>query len=411
MMMNRRHILAGGFAAATASQTSAQPSKKKVATVLTMYTNDGRLNTHANVIIGRLLDGYSPNGVFTEPRTRVVSMYTDQVPPADLSRGLAEKHGFRIFPTIREALTLGGDDLAVDAVCFVGEHGNYPSNDRGQKLYPRYELMERIVEVFRRTGKVVPVFSDKHFSYSWLKAKAMFDWSRALKFPLMAGSSIPLTVRTPEIEIPWGAELESALMLGYGDLDAYGFHTLESMQCMVERRRGGETGIRSLEWLEGPAVWSWRDGAGRWSIPLIEAAFARDPSRKQGRMEENVKNPVAFLIEFKDGLKAVAYMINGQTSGWTFAAKLKGKAEPLATHFGRPRDSANSRPLAHFDGLVHCMEEMFITGKPLYPVERTLLTTCALSILFESRAWKKRIETPELTIAYQAPREAYFQRS
>ena len=92
-----------------------------------MYTNDGRLNTHANVIIGRLLDGYSPNGVFTEPRTRIVSMYTDQVPPADLSRGLAEKHGFRIFPTVREALTLGGDDLAVDAVCFVGEHGNYPT--------------------------------------------------------------------------------------------------------------------------------------------------------------------------------------------------------------------------------------------------------------------------------------------
>ena len=146
-------------------------------------------------------------------------------------------------------------------------------------------------------------------------------------------------------------------------------------------------------------------------LPLLDAAFARDPARKEGRMEDNVKNPVAFLIEYKDGLKAVAYMINGQTSGWTFAAKLKGKAEPLATHFGQPRDSANARPLAHFDGLVHCMEEMFITGKPLYPVERTLLTTCALSILFESRAWKKRIQTPELTIAYRAPREAYFQRS
>jgi hypothetical protein len=410
-MMNRRHILAGGLAVAAAPQASAQSAKKKVAAVVTMYTNDGRLNTHANVIIGRLLDGYSPNGVFTEPRTRIVSMYTDQIPPADLSRGLAEKHGFRICPTIQEALTLGGPDLAVDAVCFVGEHGNYPTNDRGQKLYPRYELMERIVEVFRRTGKVVPVFCDKHFSYSWLKAKAMYEWSRDLKYPLMAGSSIPLTVRTPEVEIPWGAELESALMLGYGDLDAYGFHTLESMQCMVERRNGGETGIRSLEWLEGPAVWNWRDGAGSWTVPLLDAAFARDPSRKPGRMEDNVKNPVAFLIEYKDGLRAVAYMINGQTSGWTFAAKLRGKAEPLATHFGQPRDAGHARPLAHFDGLVHCMEEMFITGKPLYPVERTLLTTCALSILFESRAWKKRIQTPELTIAYRPPREAYFQRS
>jgi hypothetical protein len=57
------------------------------------------------------------------------------------------------------------------------------------------------------------------------------------------------------------------------------------------------------------------------------------------------------------------------------------------------------------------MEEMFVTGTPLYPVERTLLTTCALSILFESRAWKKRIETAELNIAYRAPRSSYFQKT
>ena len=409
--MNRRQVIAAGLAAAAAPQAGAQQAKKTVAAIVTMYTNDGRLNTHANVIIGRLLDGYSPNGVFTEPRTRVVSMFTDQVPPQDLSRGLAEKHGFRIYPTIREALTLGGGDLAVDAVCFVGEHGVYPSNDRGQKLYPRYELMDPIVEVFRRTGKTAPVFSDKHLSYSWLKAKSMYAWSRELKFPLMAGSSIPLTVRTPEVEIPYGAEMESAVVVGYGDLDAYGFHTLESLQCMVERRKGGETGIRSVEWVEGEAVWKWRDTAGRWSVPLLEAALSRCPSVKPGRMEDNVKAPVAFLIEYRDGLKAVADMINGHNSGWAVAGKLKGKADPIATYFGQSRQSDRARPLAHFDGLVHCMEEMFVTGKPLYPVERTLLTTCALSLLFESRAWKKRIETRELDIVYTAPRDAYHQRS
>lgn len=410
--MNRRQWIAGGLSAAAATAQQQQPDKKKtVAAIVTMYTNDGRLNTHANVIIGRLLDGYSPNGVFTQPRTRIVSMYTDQVPPADLSRGLAAKHGFRIFPTIREAITLGGGDLAVDAVCFVGEHGDYPTNDRGQKLYPRYELMERIVEVFRRTGKSVPVFHDKHFSYSWLKAKEMYEWSREMKFPMMAGSSIPLTVRTPDVEIPFGAQVESAVMLGYGGLDAYGFHTLESLQCMVERRKGGETGIRSVEWLDGAEVWKWRDGAGKWSVPLLEAALARNPTVKPGRMEDNVKDPTAFLLEYRDGLKAVAYMINGHSSGWTFAGKLKGKDEPIAAHFGQSKDAARPRQLAHFDGLVHCMEEMFVTGTPLYPVERTLLTTCTLSILFESRAWKKRIETPELNIAYRAPRSAYVQKT
>jgi len=166
-----------------------------------------------------------------------------------------------------------------------------------------------------------------------------------------------------------------------------------------------------VEWLDGASVWKWRDGAGRWSVPLLEAALARAPGVKQGRVEDNVKAPAAFVLHYRDGLQAVAYMLNGHTSGWTFAGKLKGKADPVATHFGQAKEAALARPLAHFDGLVHCMEEMFVTGKPLYPVERTLLTTCALSMLFESRAWKRRVETTELDIAYRAPRDAYFQRS
>jgi hypothetical protein len=402
--MNRREFLA-----TTAVATQAPRPKKKVAAIVTMYTSDRRLRSHASVIIGRLLEGYSPNGVRTEPRTQVVSMYVDQTPENDLSRGLAEKHGFKIYPTIREAMTLGGGDLAVDAVCFVGEHGEYPWNERRQKLYPRYELLERIVEVFRRTGKSVPVFCDKHLSYSWQKAKLMYEWSRELKFPLMAGSSIPVTVRTPLLEIPYGAEIENAVMVGYGDMDAYGFHTLEALQSMVERRKGGETGIRAVEWVEGDGVWKWRDGAGKWSVPLLEAALARSPTVKSGRPEENVKSPAAFLLEYRDGLRAAAYMLNGHASGWSFAARIKGQAELASTYFGLT--GGERRDLPHFDGLVHAIEELLVTGKPLYPVERTLLTTCALSVLFESRAWQKRLETPELGIAYRAPRDTYFQRS
>jgi len=406
--LNRRRFLATGASACLDLQ--AQAPKKRVAAVVTMYTHDRSLYSHAAVIVGRLLDGYSPNGVFTEPRTHLVSMYTAQVPSNELSRGLAQKHGFKIYPTIKETLMLGGDELAVDAVCFIGEHGDYPWNERGQHLYPRYELLEQIVEVFRRTGKTVPVFSDKHFSYSWSKAKQMYRWSRELNFPLMAGSSIPVTMRSPALEMPYGVEIENAIALGYGELDAYGFHTLEALECMVERRKGGETGIRSVEWIEGDAVWKWRDGAGRWSLPLLEAALSRYPGRKAGRLQDNVKKPVAFVLEYRDGMRAAAYMLEGQVNAWGFAAKLKGQAEPVSTYF-KQGDEPGSRPFPHFDGLVHCMEEMFITGKPLYPVERTLLTTCTLSMLFESRAWQRRIESKELAVTYRAPRNSYFQRS
>ncbi len=409
MPIHRRQFLAASAAAGLASAQSA--AKKRIAAIVTIYTDDESLKSHAAVILGRILRGYRPDNIPTEARTEIVSLYTDQVPANDVSRDLAQEHGFRIYPSIKDALTLGGDDLAVDAVCLICEHGDYPSNTRGQKLYPRYEMFERIVEVFRRTGKAVPVYTDKHFSYSWSKAKRMYQWSQELGFPMMAGSSIPVTVRVPELEIPYGAKMRRAVMVGRGGLDGAGFHTIEAMQAMVERRAGGETGVRSLEWLEGEAVWRWRDSAdGRWSIPLLEAALARNPAAKKGRPEDNVQQPVAFLLNYRDGLEVAVYMMTGHSNRWTFAANIDGRSEPVSTHFGF-LPGQPSRELPHFDGLVHCIEELFVTGTPCYPVERTLLTTGALSRLFESRVWKRRLETPELDIRYRAPEDTYFQRS
>lgn len=400
--MNRRRFLALG-AGVAASQLAGE--KKTVAAVVTEY----RPLSHADVIVGRILEGYSPNGVRVEPRTRIVSMYTDQIAAKDMSRDLAARHGFQIYPTVGAALTRGGDRLAVDAVLLIGEHGNYPENEKGQKLYPRFELFQQIVEVFRRSRRAVPVFSDKHLSYSWRKAKQMYDWARELKIPFMAGSSIPVTVRTPELEIPHGSRFEHAVAVGYGGLDSYGFHTLEAIECMVERRASGETGVAAVEMLEGEAVWRWRDSdGGRWSAPLLEAALARSPKTRPGLPEQNARRPALFLLEYRDGLRAAAYMLDGHASTFLFSARLKGRPEPVATHFGLV---GGGRPLPHFDGLVHCIEEFFVTGRPVYPVERTLLTTGVLAFLFESRYQKKRIATPELKIAYRAPENTYFQRS
>src|SRR5207248_10508491 len=132
--------------------------------------------------------------------------------------------------------------------------------------------------------------------------------------------------------------------------------------------------------------------------------LAHNPYLKAGRLQDNVRQPVLFLLEYFDGMRGAAYMLEGQVKGWSFAANLKSTAGPVSTFFEQG-DKPGSRPFPHFDGLVHCIEEMFITGKPLYPVERTLLTTCTLAMLFESRVWKKRIETEDLKISYRAPRE------
>lgn len=399
------------FLQATAAPPLAVSASKKVAAIVNTYYP----LSHADVIVGRFLDGYAPNGVRVEPRCRIVSMYTAQIASGrrkDMSRDLASKHGFTIYPTVAEALTLGGDRLAVDAVLLIGEHGDYPVNEKKQKLYPRFERFQEIVEVYRASKRSVPTFSDKHLSWSWPSAKRMYDEARSLKIPFMAGSSVYVSGRTPELTLPLNAPLECAVGVGYpagnnwnGEgLESYGFHALEAFQCMVERRAGGEKGIAAVETLMGDAVWKWRDSQrGRWSAPLLNAALqcAAKP------IPAPAPQAAVFLLEYRDGFRAAVYML--EEAGNLFAAQWKGRAEPVATRFGYPE--GKGRRLAHFDGLVHCIEELFLTGKSPRPIERTLLVTGALAALLDSKYHGRRMETPELAIAYRAPKSDYFQHT
>src|SRR3954452_15125571 len=216
-------------------------TRPKLAAVVTTYFK----YSHAQHIVDRFLDGYGWNGVHHRPAMDLVSLYVDQVDPkTDLSRERAARHPeMKIYPTIAEALTLGGSKLAVDGVVLVGEHGKYPRNEKGQTKYPRYEFFEQIVDVFKKSGRSVPVFNDKHLSWNWEWARKMYDTSRELNFSLMAGSSLPVTWRTPSVEMPLGARISEALCVGYGGVDSYEFHALETLQCMVERRHGGESGV------------------------------------------------------------------------------------------------------------------------------------------------------------------------
>ncbi len=403
--MRRRDFLPVAGAGAGAAGLWAAPNKKRVAGIVTEY----RHYSHADVVLGRIMSGNSAEGVHHEPRTRLVSLYTAQQPQGtDMAPDMSSRYGFTLYPTIREALTLGGDKLAVDAVVFIGEHGKYPDNELGQKMYPRFELFSEVLDVFEASGRGVPTFFDKHLSYDWTRAKAMYDRAKKLNLPWMAGSSIPVTVRTPLLEIAIDTPLDAAVAVGYGPLDAYGFHLLEALQCMVERRAGGETGVSSVEWIQGNGVWDWLKGTGAWARPLVEAAAARNPHRKPQPIEDEAKNPVLFVLNYTDGLKGAGLILGPSGADWTFACRRKNASDIDSTFFGLPK---RGRTLPHFDGLVKCMEDMFISGKPLYPVERTLLTTGMLALLFQSKKSGGRRDTPELAVAYRAPKNCYFQRS
>ena len=415
--LTRRQFVQSSAAAAAVPLRAAAEAPKRIAIITTIY----RLQSHGQHIGDRFIVGYPYQGAWHKPNTKVVSLYVDQHPAGDLSAERAREFGFQVYPTIAETLRCGGKKIAVDAVLIIGEHGDYPRNEKGQILYPRYEFFEQCAKVFEQDGRSVPVYNDKHLSYSFEKAKSMVDTSRRLRFPMLGGSSLPVTWRLPELELPVGCTIEDALMVGEGGSDPMDFHALEALQCMVERRGHGETGVKGVQLIEGDAVWKAGE-EGRWSKELLTSALSRSDtplgtgeteSRPEdlvssGQLPKIVKNPAAYFIEYRDGLKATLLMLNGGLKDFNFAAKVKGMAAIQSTQFLLTPDPN----VTYSACLVHGIEKMFQSGVAPYPIDRTLLVSGILESCLTSKVQNhQRLETPHLKVAYRAPADSVYCRS
>jgi hypothetical protein len=443
------------------------PAKRplRLAILGSVYRHQSQMQTLAD----RFLVGYPYDGEWHIPEVQVVSVYVDQlarqaeaapspyqlamtgakVAPSssakgiagglgrnltvgaqtapekpeessDLSKARSQQFGFRLCSNIPEALRCGGDRIAVGAVLTIVEQDDYPSNDRGQILLPSYDFFEQCVQVFEDEGRAVPYFNHKQLSYSFEQAQTMVKTADRLRFPLLAGSSLPVTWRLPDVDIPFGAEVEEAVMVGVGGFDGMDFDALEALQCMLERRKGGETGVKAVQLLEGDDVWD-AGKAGRWSKDLLSSALSRSDTplgltvldgRTQdlvasGALPQLVKNPVAYCIEYRDGTRATLLMLNGAIMDFNISARVAGHGL-ISTQFFLPPAPNN----AYDACLAAKIGQMFETRSTAYPVERTLLTTGVLEACLHSRhKLNQRLETPQLTISYQSPAESQYARS
>lgn len=380
--------------------------------------------SHGQHIVDRFLEGYGWNGEHHHPPMDVVSLYVDQHPQGDLSPDRAARFpAMKMCSTIAEALTLGGNKLAVDGVLLIGEHGRYPRNEKRQTKYPRWEFFQQVVKVYEQSGRAVPLFNDKHLSWNWEWAKEMYETSRRMKFPFMAGSSLPVTWRTPSVEMPLGSRIREAMCVCYGGVDSYDFHGLETIQCMVERRKGGETGVEWVQAYRGDNFWK-AHKEGVWPADLFEAALCRSHTLTPAREGFNntypsfddlrriVKDPVAYRYRHSDGLMSTMILMSGLVKDFNFSARLEGTKDVFSTQMYLPMPDGRTTLANFFTPQANNVEKMFLTGKETYPLERTLLTTGLTAAGVESLfREQKRYDTPHLAISYQPTKESTFWRT
>ena len=207
-------------------------------------------------------------------------------------------------------------------------------------------------------------------------------------------------------------------------MDSYDFHGLETLQCMVERRPGGESGVKWMQAYRGANFWKAMQ-AGVWSRELMDACLCRShtlkPSREgfnndfptPGAMQRLVKNPVAYVYQHNDGLQSTMLLMSGLVEDFNFACRIDGRAEPFSTQMYLPMPPGRTTLANFFSPLTANIERLFTEKRSPYPLERTLLTTGLTAAGVESLYQKEqRIETPHLaTIAYAAPTDSTFWRS
>jgi hypothetical protein len=418
-MLSRRTFLAATAAGTLLARRAwgAAETRKKVAFLGT----EVKEHSHAQHFLDRHTLGYTWKSEWLPPRIDVASVFIDQFPDGDLGRKRIERHKLKQFPTIAEALTLGGSKLAVDGVVIIAEHGRYPKNEMGQRLYPRYEWFKEVVKVFEASGRAVPVFNDKHLSTTWERCREMVADSKRLGFQFLAGSSLPVTWRLPAIDMPYDAPLAESVCVGYGGVDSYDFHGLETAQCMSERRQGGEVGIESVHAMRGAKLWEALASPDREiTRRLMVAAMCRSHNLpvQGGYPTDRVTfewakqvfpELLGYLIQHRDGFRTTLFL--APIRDFNYAGLRKDNGEIVSCQMYLPMPGQSATTADFFNPLVRHIESLVIDNRAPYPVERTLLTSGmvigGVQSLYRDQSL---VMTPEMEVHYQAPRESHFRR-
>jgi hypothetical protein len=229
---------------------------------------------------------------------------------------------------------------------------------------------------------------------------------------------LPVTRRLPAIDMPYNTPLAESVCAGYGGMDSYDFHGLETAQCMSERRKGGEVGIRRVLALRGEKMWehaAQRDT----TVRLLVAALTRSHNLP---VENGYPIDVitfdwarkvfpdgwAYFIEHRDGFRTTLFML--PIHDFNYAGLNARSGEIISCQMYLPMPMHGSTTADFFNPQIRHIERMIVENRAPYPVERTLLTSGMTLAGVESFHRNAPVDTPEMAVRYTAPKQSLFWR-
>ena len=348
-------------------------------------------------LLDRFLMGYPRDGQFHQPNVAGVSAYLLLTSEDDFG-ARRNDFGLRVERTAEPAVE------GADGVVIVSRPPGAMANDRFLQT------------ALRLAPEGAACFVHGALSSTLEKATEAVRLADSRRISLLAGTPVSLTWRLPELELPPGTALAESLIVvqrnsfgSPGMLSGAELNALEGLLPIIERRQGGESGVRSLRLLEGIDVW--RAGDRRlWSWPLLASALSRSDSPQgdpvlDGRTQDLVglglvpklaRNPFAWLIEHQDGLRTTLLVLDGVVGDCNFAVRARDGRVFSAQLFRAPAPGEH-----HFSQLAAAIEDFFRGGKPPWPVQRNVLIAGLLQA-FRNPATRreKGTPTPELKLAY-----------
>jgi hypothetical protein len=360
----------------------------------------------AQQLVDRFLAGYVTDGEFRRPPFEDASAYVilSNNPP-ELEQRTKD---FKLMVAPRAEAAVEG----ADAVVIVSRKPGALAN-------------ERLVQIaLERAPEGGACFVHGALANSLERARKFAGLARSRQIALLAGTPLCVTWRLPEVELSPAAPLSEALIVVQASpspgqtsppvppssLRGAELHALEGLLPVIERRRGGESGVRSVRFLEGKELWKAGD-KGNWSWPLLASALSRSHSpqgdpvldgRTQdlaglGLVPKLARNPRGWLIEHRDGLRSAILVLDGVVADFNFAVRAQDRSIVCAQLYRAPAPAEQ-----HFSRLAAVMEDFFRTGEAPWPIERNTLIAGLLEGFSQpSSRTGKVVPTPGLEVVYQ----------